>query len=264
MRALFGITVSALLAFMAVRIYKRKSNATKLQKFEARRKLIEASLWHDIDREQRKNKELSKIEKLWRDSLSRLSGFNAEQAINVVAIPSFGDYETFAAWHDESDVRVKSSTRANTFAEKINLGFRLTEGRNVLLVGDDVIFHKGWLSAALMHNADVVGISTGDDSDGLATGSPHLLISRDYINEQGSSLDGPGIVCHEGYRHNFVDTEISWLARQRGVYSPAYGSLIEHMHPNSYTAEWDSTYEIGDRSFAEDRELHLRRLAGDR
>jgi hypothetical protein len=49
----------------------------------------------------------------------------------------------------------------------------------------------------------------------------------------GASWDGPGIVCHEGYRHWFVDDEITVAAQLRGVFQAALGSHVEHLHNGS-------------------------------
>jgi len=79
----------------------------------------------------------------------------------------------------------------------------------------------------------------------------HMLIRRSYIEEQGASWDGPGIVCHEGYRHWYVDDEIVTAAKLRGEWAMALGSFVEHLHPIWEKGEQDATYELG-QSFAKD------------
>jgi hypothetical protein len=89
----------------------------------------------------------------------------------------------------------------------------------------------------------------------------HLLIRRNYIDERGASWDGPKVVCHEGYRHNFPDDEIVTVAKQRGVWAFAKHSEVEHLHPFWGDAEVDATYELGQSSFEQDQALFLGRLA---
>jgi hypothetical protein len=95
----------------------------------------------------------------------------------------------------------------------------------------------------------------------------HLLIRRSYVDEQGASWDGPGVVAHEGYRHWYVDDEIVTSAKQRGVWQMALGSVVEHFHPLFGKAEQDDVYRLG-QSFAQtDRATFLERsekyLRGD-
>ena len=70
----------------------------------------------------------------------------------------------------------------------------------------------------------------------------HLLIPAAYIDEHGASWDGPKVVCHEGYRHWYVDDEIVTAAKQRGVWAMALGLQVEHLHPVWGKAENDDTY----------------------
>jgi hypothetical protein len=86
-----------------------------------------------------------------------------------------------------------------------------------------------------------------------------MLIARDYIDEVGASWDGPGVVCHEGYRHWFVDDEIVTAARQRGVFAPALASVVEHHHPLYGTAPDDETYRRGQRHAGKDKATFIKR-----
>jgi hypothetical protein len=106
----------------------------------------------------------------------------------------------------------------------------------IFITGDDVRFHPGWLDhaqhIAALTGAHVVGTNDWGNPRVMAgEHGTHLLIRRSYIEEQGASWDGPGVVCHEGYRHNYVDDEIVTVAKQRGVWVSAPGSVVEHFHP---------------------------------
>lgn len=151
-----------------------------------------------------------------------------------------------------------------SFAEKVNDGYRYTDEPWLLLVGDDVRFHAGWLDHAQAVAGDrfhVVG--TNDMANPRVTSgehATHMLIRRSYVDEVGASWDGPKTVAHEGYRHWFVDDEIVTAAKQRGVWAMALGSVVEHLHPLFGGGESDAVYDLG-RSYAkQDRALFGERL----
>lgn len=162
---------------------------------------------------------------------------------------------------------VLSHPEAHTFAEKANFAYRQTPSEAapwLLLVGDDVRFRPGWLDHALdvarRYNADVIG--TNDLANPRVMRGEHAthpLIRRSYIDKHGSSWDGPGVVAHEGYRHNFVDDEIVTVAKARGVFQPALAAEVEHRHPIA-GADTDEVYSLGARSFEQDRKVFERRV----
>jgi hypothetical protein len=171
------------------------------------------------------------------------------------------------AWLDAGASRVIMSPNRTTFAEKINDLYSSSPWAVtspwVFIVGDDVRFHPGWLDHAqhIGQHADVVG--TNDLGNARVTAgehATHLLIKRSYIDEQGASWDGPGVVCHEGYRHWFVDDEIVTAAKQRGVWGMSLASVVEHLHPIWGKSEDDDTYRLGQRHQAADGKLFRKRL----
>jgi hypothetical protein len=151
-----------------------------------------------------------------------------------------------------------------TFAEGVNAACDdCIDTPWIFITGDDVRFYPGWLdeaqATAKATGAKVIGTNDLSDLPAARRGehSPHLLISTDYIREVGASWDGPGIVCHEGYGHCFVDNEIVTAAKQRGVWAYAERSIVEHLHPAFGKAESDATYDLGD-SKADTDERHWR------
>ncbi len=164
------------------------------------------------------------------------------------AVVSEADKTTCSAWL-AATANVLVSPRIS-FAEKVNYAYGLTGEQWLFLTGDDVAFHAGWadelLRVAVETGALVVGSNdlTNPRTE-AGTHSPHMLISRQYVADQGASWDGPGIVCHEGYRHMFVDDEIVTVAKQRGVFASARDAVVEHLHPAAEKAEVDSTYRLG-------------------
>lgn len=158
--------------------------------------------------------------------------------------------------------------RNGTFAEKVNYAY--TRGGLkapwVFLVGDDVLFHPAWLD-----HAEFVGNQFGGKVVGTNDlGNPrvmrgdhatHLLVRRSYIEDVGASWDGPGVVCHEGYRHAYVDDEIVNAAKARDVFQMALGSVVEHMHPYWGKGVDDDVYQKGFESEDADKALFFERVS---
>ena len=179
------------------------------------------------------------------------------------AICDEDDTETREAWIDAGAHIVTSPQ--STFAVKINEGYRATTQPWLFLAGDDVRFRPGWLDHA-QHVAQVEGAAVVGTNDLLnprvlnGTHGTHLLVSRDYVADQGASWDGPGIVCHEGYGHWFVDDEIVTAAKQRGVWGMALASVVEHFHPLAGKAPDDEVYQMGQSHAQKDRNRFEKRL----
>lgn len=151
-----------------------------------------------------------------------------------------------------------------TFAEKVNVAYRATEQPWLFLVGDDVRFHPGWWDhvqhVANRYDASVVGTNDlGSTRVRAGEHATHMAISRDYVANVGASWDGPGVVCHEGYRHWFVDDEIITAAKQRAQFQMALGAVVEHLHPIFGKGEMDDVYELGQRSASQDKALYVKR-----
>lgn len=178
----------------------------------------------------------------------------------VYAIADADDIATAEAWAD-AGAQVVTST-GSSFAIKVNDGYRATWHPWLFVVGDDVQFHPGWLGHALHHGEHFSVIGTNDLATGrVVTGqhATHFLISREYVDTVGASWDGPGVVCHEGYHHWFVDDEIVSAAKQRGVWFPALCSIVEHMHPIVGKAAEDDVYELGRRHATQDQQRYIER-----
>ena len=135
----------------------------------------------------------------------------------------------------------------------------------VQVTGDDCRFHPNWFNQA-MFIADKYGakvIATNDLANPRVTRGEHAthpLINRGYIETEGSSWGGPGVFCHEGYSHNFVDDEIVTVAKQRGVFQAALGSIVEHLHPINEGRSADKTDEKNFSTFQADGKLFRTRL----
>jgi glycosyltransferase involved in cell wall biosynthesis len=189
---------------------------------------------------------------------------NAEPFMRSL-IASTGLAQVYAACSEDDDAKAWEAagatvvrTEGTSFAEKVNEAYEWTDEPWVLLVGDDVRFRAGWLDhaqqVAINTGAKVIG--TNDLANPRVTAgdhATHMLIARDYIDEQGASWDGPGVVCHEGYGHWYVDDEIVTVAKQRGTFAPALASVVEHLHPMTEKSEMDATYKKGQASAGRDK-----------
>lgn len=190
------------------------------------------------------------------------------ERVMVYVMADAGDFATHEAWmqwhgspYPRQQVDAHHYLREmGSFAEKVNRGFEISDEPWLFLVGDDVRFHKGWLDQA-MEVARTTGkhvIGTNDlGNPAVLAGehATHMLISREYVEIEGASWDGPGVVCHEGYRHWFVDNEIVTAAKMRDEWAPCLASHVEHMHPYFRKGKIDEVYRIGEAAAGLDQVL---------
>lgn len=183
----------------------------------------------------------------------------------VYAVVQEGDDEAMAAWDAEGATIIVVDDDTVSFAKKVNAGFNATTEEWVFVVGSDVRFHPGWLDHAQhvgdAFDAGVVGTNDLGNPRVLAgEHATHFLVRRSYVDEHGASWAGPGLVCHEGYRHWFVDDEIVTAAKQRGAWAMALGSVVEHLHPAWGKAANDEVYDLGQAAAAADQREFIWRL----
>jgi hypothetical protein len=180
----------------------------------------------------------------------------------TAAVYAVTDPESAPAWRSAgAEVLVGDEV---SFAQRVNAGYRATDEPWLFLVGDDVRFHRNWLiNAKLIASRRYHVVGTADLANPRVMSgehATHLLIRRSYVDDVGASWDGPKVVCHEGYRHWFVDDEIVAAAQRRGVWAFARSSVVEHLHPLTGKADWDDVYEIGVTHKDADGELFRSRL----
>lgn len=188
----------------------------------------------------------------------------------VMFLCSPGDDEQIAAC-DEAARRVLGTNRIivhdapgpGDYARKINLGARLaaepSHGCDFVLLGaDDLVFHPGWLEAAmvaqLQTGACVVGTNDlGNRAVMAGRHATHPLVHVAYL--EGGVIDRPDALglLHEGYGHSYVDTEFIGTAQSRATFTHATDSHVEHLHPLWGKSDDDPTYRKGQRTFAADR-----------
>lgn len=153
-------------------------------------------------------------------------------------------------------------SKRGSWACKINDGFKITNAPWVFTGADDLAFHPDWFERALRWVDDTIHVVGTNDicNHRVMSGqhSTHTLFRRKYVEEWGT-IDQPGLVMHEGYKHDFTDDEAVATAKARGVYAHAYDSIVEHLHPLAGKAEDDDTYRKGRKHSSEGRRLFTKR-----
>lgn len=190
-----------------------------------------------------------------------MASLGFEPRVRVVAVTESADEASARAWLEQGATVLIGEAR--TFAEKVNAAYAAGSSEWLLLVGDDVRFTPGWLEAALAA-ADDTGHVIGTNephSRRVRSGlhSCHPMIRRSYVDQVGASWDGPGVVCHEGYGHQFVDDEIVVAAKRREAWRFADDAVLEHLHPVHGMGVEDDTYRRGRRTAIADRRLFMER-----
>ncbi len=177
----------------------------------------------------------------------------------IIFLCTEGDLEQIKAC-DECEVPVwfigEPAGKGN-YAKKINAGFSRTSMPFVFTAADDVTFTPGW-DTAILAEAERTGagmVGSQDEANPLVKRgkhSTHSLFRRSYIDEVGGTFfDGPGIVYHEKYAHQWIDTEAVKAAMDRGEWAFARRSVVRHHHPfYDKTVRIDPTYKkaLGDAS----------------
>lgn len=199
---------------------------------------------------------------------------NTQVEVEVVFICSPGDRAEIDACNatGEEVIIVPWECGPGDFARKHNLAFKHTSARHILLAADDLDFEPGWDSLALTvaYRTGKGVIGTNDDANPLVKRGRHAthpLVSREYIDRVGATWhDGPGVVYHEGYAHQYVDTELCAAAMTREEWAFAMTSVVRHLHPmyphrGIGRTPMDDTYRkaLGDASA--DGQLYIKRQA---
>ena len=169
--------------------------------------------------------------------------------------------EVVSETYDRVNMIINES-ESKTFATKCNLGYRETTEPWLFFVGDDVRFWPGWWAEIVDSDDGSAFVATNDMRNRTVMAGQHAThpaIRRDWLDDHGASWDGEFTVCHEGYRHWYVDNEWTAVSMQNGQFRYCSRSLVEHQHPIWNDAPNDEVYKLG-QSFAEqDRVLWLER-----
>ncbi len=140
-----------------------------------------------------------------------------------------------------------------------NQGSRIATGGAFVLGADDVIYHDGWLDAALaaldkLGGSGMVGLNDLHVPEhAFAT---HHLMTRDFVIKYMG-----GCFVIPVYGHQFIDLEATARARRASKYIWARDAIVEHRHPAHKMAPNDFVYRLGGSHFARDRKTYQARLA---
>lgn len=200
---------------------------------------------------------------------------NAQPLVDSIAAATKNDYRILFLCSPDDDHQTDACQETGAeviicdfppgdadYPKKMNVGYQETDAPWLLLAADDLEFDPGWDEIAL-NNAEHFGVVGTNDclnknfQDG--SNSTHPLVRRSYVDVFGGSADGPGVLIHEGYDHNFCERELCGLAQDRDLYTYVPESKLRHRHPAHNTTEWDDTYRKGTRHFARDQQLFFRR-----
>lgn len=150
------------------------------------------------------------------------------------------------------------------YARKVNRAYSESTEPLLFLGADDLLFHPGWLDAARAKLTPGVGVVGTNDlgSPRVMAGehATHSLVTREYVARFGT-IDEPGKVLHDGYRHEFVDDELVGTAKMRDAWAFAADSHVEHLHPNWHKAPSDALYAGQQRRMLASRPYFRRRQA---
>lgn len=149
------------------------------------------------------------------------------------------------------------------YARKVNAGYRYTTEPLLFTGADDIEFEPGWYEQASSHLEDGIGVVGTNDlgNPRVIAGdhSTHSLVTRAYADRYGT-IDGPGQIYHEGYWHDYCDTEMVETARYRHAYSHAHSARVRHRHPNWLpTVPVDASYLLQPQRMRAGRRVYLRR-----
>lgn len=148
------------------------------------------------------------------------------------------------------------------YADCINTAYRKTNEPFLFLGADDLGFQRGWAENALSHMKPGVGVCGTNDLGGIEIGhgrdATHFLVSRHYIQTLSGRVDMPDVVLYP-YSHNYCDKEFVETARSRHAYVYCPKAIVEHIHPAWGKGKWDQTYDKGQKTDWQDREIYRSR-----
>lgn len=153
--------------------------------------------------------------------------------------------------------------RYRSYSDAINQGWKRTSEPYVFLGADDLVFHEGWLDAALeVMRGDVRVVGTNDMHNPFVLAgkhSTHSLIDRRYVKQTGCVIDrDPGQILFP-YRHQYTDSEMVETAIHRGVFAPCLDARVEHRHPDFGTRSPDEIDRRTRAHWREDFDLFMER-----
>lgn len=176
-----------------------------------------------------------------------MNALDSTEHANVYFIVEPDDHASITAVVGTVGANLVLNRRKQNYAGAINTGVIDTDEPYVFAGADDLNFHHGWFEAAvalMKKPIEVVGTNDlGNPSVMRGEHATHYLVTRNYATQ--GVADREGIMLHEGYDHNWCDTEFIETAKWRGRFAPCLDSKVEHMHVAWGKAQMDRTYTKG-------------------
>jgi hypothetical protein len=199
--------------------------------------------------------------------VSSLRGSAREVKLEVLFLATWDDHSEIDAINQAGENWMDCGPRLpGDYARKVNRGAQIARasGADWVFIGaDDLCFCPGWADEAVRvgerHRKRVVG--TNDLGNALVMvgrHATHHLVHASYLDD--GTIDEPGKLLHEGYDHQYVDTEMVATAQARDEWVFARDSQVEHLHFLWRKAHHDQTYALGQTRTVEDARLFQSRM----
>ena len=168
---------------------------------------------------------------------------------------------------DDAGEGVIVNLRSRNYAGAMNAAYERLDSDWLFAGADDLEFFPGW-DAEILARVDAdnwFGIYGTNDllNPYVLAGhhATHYLVARWYLDDLGGTVDGgPGSFMHEGYGHNYTDTELIGTAKARSRFRPVLLSIVRHLHQSAGLTPHDATHVKAEASYGADSELYdLRR-----
>jgi glycosyltransferase involved in cell wall biosynthesis len=172
--------------------------------------------------------------------------------IDPIFIVEAHDLETIQAIEDVQRTYLVNR-RSPTYSGAINTAIEATTHDYLFIGADDLHFHDGWTEPLLdlARHYGMVGTNDLHNPAVLAGDhATHYLVTREYASL--GTIDGDEPLLHEGYSHNYCDTEAVATAKFRGQFRPCLKSHVEHIHWAWGLAQMDDTYNKGAKHIHDD------------
>jgi glycosyltransferase involved in cell wall biosynthesis len=155
---------------------------------------------------------------------------------------------------------------ARSYSGAMNTAYRYTEAEWIFAGADDLDFERGWDAAALTcaaANPWAAVIGTDDLMNPYVrqgVHATHYLVRRSYLDNIGGCVDeGPRSFLHEGYGHNYCDTEFIGTAKARCTFRPCFESIVKHLHTSIGLTPHDATHDKAEATYGADAERYEQR-----
>lgn len=179
--------------------------------------------------------------------------------VEIVFIVEADDQATIDAC-ESLGVTYLINTRARNYAGAMNTAVRTLQNEFFYASSDDFLYHENWLQPLLNYSAAYSVVGSNDlGNPAVAQGqlAVAFLIKKSYLSR--AVLDSPGDMVHEGYLHNFADTELTQTAISQNEYGYCSESIVEHMHPAFGKGADDNTYHLQDGTWDHDAMVYQTR-----